>query len=183
MLRTWAVVRLNTRPLTSVGTMLTYIYPVLSRAGGYRGAMVSVALLVFGVASVGGSTLGGRLTDRFGALPVVAVGLAALTLAMLAVSATTALSAGWPVFIALAAWGLGAWTFPPAQQHRLIALGPDEASVLLGLNSWSRVAMHGPAGLILFGAKLSMSRPSRQSRRWGNLILPGLADWPGVVAG
>jgi DHA1 family inner membrane transport protein len=61
-------------------SVLTYIYPVLSRAGGYHGAMVSVALLVFGVASVGGSTLGGRLTDRFGALPVVVVGLAAPSL-------------------------------------------------------------------------------------------------------
>jgi DHA1 family inner membrane transport protein len=52
------------------------------RAGGYHGAMVGVALLVFGVASAGGSTLGGRLTDRFGALPVVVVGLVMLTLAM-----------------------------------------------------------------------------------------------------
>jgi predicted MFS family arabinose efflux permease len=41
--------------------------------------MISMALLVFGVASVAGSTLGGRLTDRFGAFPVAAAGLAALT--------------------------------------------------------------------------------------------------------
>jgi MFS transporter, DHA1 family, inner membrane transport protein len=128
--------------------------------------MVSVALLVFGVASVGGSTLGGRLIDRFGALPVVAVGLAALTLAMLAVSATTALSAGWPVLIALAAWGLGGWTFPPAQQHRLIALGPDEASVLLGLNSSAIYAGAAIGGLV------------------GGLVLPaGIALVPAIAAG
>jgi predicted MFS family arabinose efflux permease len=45
--------------------------PLLSQAGHYHGAMISMALLVFGVASVAGSTLGGRLTDRFGALPWV----------------------------------------------------------------------------------------------------------------
>jgi predicted MFS family arabinose efflux permease len=125
-----------------------------------------VALLVFGVASVGGSTLGGRLTDRFGALPVVAVGLTALTLAMLAVCPTTALSAGWPVLIALAAWGLGGWTFPPSQQHRLIALAPDEASVLLGLNSSAIYAGAAIGGLV------------------GGLVLPaGMALVPAIAAG
>jgi DHA1 family inner membrane transport protein len=147
-------------------SVLTYIYPVLSRAGGYHGAMVSVALLVFGVASVGGSTLGGRLTDRFGALPVVVVGLAALTLAMLAVSAITALSAGWPILVALAAWGLGGWTFPPSQQHRLIGLAPDEASVLLGLNSSAIYAGAAMGGVV------------------GGLVLPaGTALVPAIAAG
>ena len=163
---TWPLLLQTTLAMAAGFSVLTYIYPVLSRAGGYHGAMVSVALLVFGVASVGGSTLGGRLTDRFGALPVVAVGLAALTLAMLAVCPTTALSAGWPVLIALAAWGLGGWTFPPAQQHRLIALAPDEASVLLGLNSSAIYAGAAIGGLV------------------GGLVLPaGMALVPAIAAG
>jgi DHA1 family inner membrane transport protein len=163
---TWPLLLQTTLAMAAGFSVLTYIYPVLSRAGGYRGAMVSVALLVFGVASVGGSTLGGRLTDRFGALPVVVAGLAALTLAMLAVTATTAWSAGWPVLIALAAWGLGGWTFPPAQQHRLIALAPDEASVLLGLNSSAIYAGAAIGGLA------------------GGLALPaGIALVPGIAAG
>ena len=102
-------------------TVLTYIGPLLSQAGHYHGALISMALLVFGVASVAGSTLGGRLTDRFGAFPVVVGGLAALTLAMLAVSAATAASAGWPAVLALAAW---VW-----------AAGP---SYLLSSTVWSR---------------------------------------------
>ena len=56
--------------------------------------MISVAPAVFGVALVAGSTLGGRLTDRFGAFPVVVIGLAALTPAKLAVSFATACAAG-----------------------------------------------------------------------------------------
>jgi DHA1 family putative efflux transporter-like MFS transporter len=68
--------------------------------------MISMALLVFGVASVAGSTLGGRLTDRFGASPVVIGGLAALTLAMLAVSTAIAASAGWPA-LAAGVWAAG----------------------------------------------------------------------------
>jgi DHA1 family inner membrane transport protein len=163
---TWPLLLQTTLAMAAGFSVLTYIYPVLSRAGGYHGAMVSVALLVFGVASVAGSTLGGRLTDRFGALPVVAAGLAALILAMLALTAATALSAGWPVLIALAAWGLGGWTFPPAQQHRLIALEPDEASVLLGLNSSAIYAGAAIGGLA------------------GSLVLPaGIALVPAIAAG
>jgi predicted MFS family arabinose efflux permease len=125
-----------------------------------------MALLVFGVASVAGSTLGGRLTDRFGALPVVVGGLAALTLAMLAVSAATAASAGWPALLALAAWGLGGWTFPPSQQHRLVATAPDDASVVLGLNSSAIYAGAAIGGVV------------------GGLVLPaGAAFVPALAAG
>ncbi len=78
---TWPLLLQTTLAMAAGFSVLTYIYPVLSRAGGYHGAMISVALGVFGVASVAGSTLGGRLTDRFGAFPVVVVGLAALSTA------------------------------------------------------------------------------------------------------
>lgn len=105
---TWPLLLQTTLAMAAGFSVLTYIGPLLSQAGHYHGAMISMALLVFGVASVAGSTLGGRLTDRFGAFPVVVSGLAALTLAMLAVSAATAASAGWPALAALAAWGLGA---------------------------------------------------------------------------
>jgi predicted MFS family arabinose efflux permease len=163
---TWPLLLQTNLAMAAGFSVLTYIYPVLSRACGNHGAMVSVALFVFGVASVGGSALGGRLTDRFGALPVVVVGLAALTLAMLAMSATTALSAGWPILVALAAWGLGGWTFPPSQQHRLIGLAPDEASVLLGLNSSAIYAGAAIGGVV------------------GGLVLPaGAALVPAVAAG
>lgn len=163
---TWPLLLQTTLAMAAGFSVLTYIYPVLSRAGGYHGAVISVALLVFGVASVGGSTLGGRLTDRFGALPVVVAGLAALTLAMLAVSAATALSAGWPILAALAAWGLGGWTFPPSQQHRLIGLAPDEARVLLGLNSSAIYAGAAIGGVV------------------GGLVLPaGTALVPAIAAG
>src|SRR5260370_10138157 len=131
----WPLLLQTTLAMAAGCSVLTYIGPLLSQAGQYHGAMISMALLVFGVASVAGSTLGGRLTDRFGAFPVVVGGLAALALAMLALSAATAASAGWPALAALAAWGLGGWTFPLSQQHRLIATAPGDASVVLGLNS------------------------------------------------
>ena len=70
---------------------------------------------------------------------------------------------GWPVLIALAAWGLGGWTFPPAQQHRLIALAPDEASVLLGLNSsaiYAGAAIGGLVGGLVLPAASRLSPPS-----------------------
>lgn len=163
---TWPLLLQTTLAMAAGFSVLTYISPVLSRAGGYHGAMISIALLVFGVASVAGSTLGGRLTDRFGAFPVVVGGLVALTLAMLAIYATTAASAGWPALIALAGWGLGGWTFPPSQQHRLIATAPDDASVVLSLNSsaiYAGAAIGGAIGGLVLSAGTAF-RPSHGSR-------------------
>ena len=163
---TWPLLLQTTLAMAAGFTVLTYIGPLLSQAGHYHGALISMALLVFGVASVAGSTLGGRLTDRFGALPVVVGGLAALTLAMLALSAATAASAGWPALLALAAWGLGGWTFPPSQQHRLVATAPDDASVVLGLNSSAIYAGAAIGGVV------------------GGLVLPaGAAFVPALAAG
>jgi MFS family permease len=76
----WPLLLQTTLAMAAGFSVLTYIGPLLSQAGQYHGAMISMALLVFGVASVAGGTLGGRLTDRFGAFPVVVGGLAALTL-------------------------------------------------------------------------------------------------------
>ncbi|HEY4427024.1 MAG TPA: MFS transporter [Solirubrobacteraceae bacterium] len=152
---TWPLLLQTTLAMAAGFSVLTYIGPVLSQAGGYHGAMISIALLVFGIASVAGSTLGGHLTDRFGPFPVVVGGLAALTLAMLAVSVTTATSAGWLVLVALIAWGMGGWTFPPSQQHRLIATAPDQPSVVLGLNSsaiYAGAAIGGAVGGVVLPA-------------------------------
>jgi MFS transporter, DHA1 family, inner membrane transport protein len=163
---TWPLLLQTTLAMAAGFSVLTYIGPLLGQAGQYHGAMISMALLLFGVASVVGSTLGGRLTDRFGAFPVVAAGLAGLTLAMLAVSAATAASAGWPALVALAAWGLGGWTFPPSQQHRLIATAPGDASVVLGLNSSAIYAGAAIGGVV------------------GGLVLPaGAAFVPALAAG
>ena len=152
---TWPLLLQTTLAMAAGFSVLTYISPLLSRAGHYHGATISIALLVFGVASVAGSTLGGRLPDRFGAFPVVVAGLAALTLAMLALSAATAASAGWSALAALAAWGMGGWTFPPSQQHRLAAAAPGDASIVLGLNSsamYAGAAIGGVAGGLVLPA-------------------------------
>jgi MFS transporter, DHA1 family, inner membrane transport protein len=67
---------------------------------------------------------------------------------------------------AMTSTSLGGWTFPPAQQHRLIALAPDEASVLLGLNSSTIYAGAAIGGLV------------------GGLVLPvGIAVVPAITAG
>jgi hypothetical protein len=140
------------RPCVAGGFQrLATIYPILSGAGGTTCHGQCGAT---GIRSCFGwrQHPSGPLTDGFGALPAVVVGLAALTLAMLAVSATTALSAGWPILVALAAWGLAAGLSRPGQQHHLIALAPDETSVVLGLNSSAICAV--PPSEVLDGLAL-----------------------------
>ncbi len=106
----------------------TYL-PALLPDAHYVGAM----LLLYGIASVTGVWLGGRLTDRFGARRSLLAGLVALAMVY----------ACWPwlvrdnarAAIAMLPWGVAGWALLPAQQHRVVSLAPQRASVLLGLYS------------------------------------------------
>jgi predicted MFS family arabinose efflux permease len=97
-------------------------------------------LFTWGVAAVIGLRLGGRLTDRFGHLPVIVTSLSALALAFLSLSTSAVLlppaAARAPILLAIALWGVSAWAFFPAQQTRLISIaGVKVAPVALSLNA------------------------------------------------
>jgi MFS transporter, DHA1 family, inner membrane transport protein len=119
--------------LWSTGTYIiyTYIAPLLQHSLGLTD--VSGLLLLFGIGVVTGNGLGGWIADRFGAARPLSIGLLLLALvyATLVFSSRTLVSAG----IALFLWGvLGTLIFTP-QQHRLLELAPQHASVVLALNN------------------------------------------------
>jgi len=67
--------------------------------------------------------------------------------------------------------GLGGWTFPPSQQHRLIATAPGDASAVLGLNSsaiYAGCRNRGVAGGLVLPA--------------GAAFVPALAAWLAACA-
>lgn len=117
----------------------TYIVPFLGAAAGLGADQAGYLLTLLGLGAIGGVTVGGRATDRFGArrvqavsLPVLALAFAGMTVAALLL-APHALIAIVPLVIV---WGLSAWAFFPPQQTRLMAIaGAADTPVILSLNA------------------------------------------------
>jgi predicted SnoaL-like aldol condensation-catalyzing enzyme len=111
------------------------------------GSSVSAVLLLWGVAAVIGLRLGGRLNDRFGHLPVIVTSLSVLALAFLCLSTSAALlppvSASVPILLAIALWGVSAWSFFPAQQGDLPCLRPHPSRTRRSFSKPSRLYSTG----------------------------------------
>ena len=125
---------------TGAYAVYTYLASFLARAAGIAGSPVSAVLFMWGVAAVIGLRLGGRLNDRFGHLPVIVTSLSLLALAFLSLSTSAVFlppaAARAPILLAIAVWGVSAWSFFPAQQARLISIaGVKVAPVALSLNA------------------------------------------------
>ncbi|CAG5080628.1 MFS transporter, arabinose efflux permease [Thermobacillus xylanilyticus] len=122
---------------TGAFTVYTYIADVFGQLGATP-RMISLVLLIWGVSSLIGSTLGGFAVDRFGSARTIPLTLTALFAALTLLSVLTsgppthqALAIG---IAAMAVWGVSAWAFNPAQQHRLIALSGKAAGLVVSLN-------------------------------------------------
>ncbi len=125
---------------TGAYAVYTYLASFLARGAGITGSSVSAVLFMWGVAAVIGLRLGGRLNDRFGHLVVIVTSLSLLALAFLSLSMSAILlpptAARAPILLAIAVWGVSAWSFFPAQQARLISIaGMKVAPVALSLNA------------------------------------------------
>lgn len=110
----------------------TYLAPYLLEVVELSGGAVSLALLVFGVASIVGIQIGGRLTDRLGPLPTLTTTKALHVLVLIALPLMAISPVGGVIGILL--WGAAAWASTAAQQMRVAALAPEASSVLLSLN-------------------------------------------------
>ncbi|MFI6485779.1 MFS transporter [Nonomuraea sp. NPDC050663] len=123
--RVLAVLALGSLLFASVYAALTYIVPFLQEVTGISGALISVYILAYGVATAVGSFVGGRFADTNATrtLTVAAIG-ATLCLLVLHFVGTI------PVLVALTilAWGVFAFVTAPAFQYRVISLaGPGGA--------------------------------------------------------
>jgi predicted MFS family arabinose efflux permease len=125
---------------TGAYTVYTYLASFLARAAGITGSNLGAVLFMWGIAAVFGLRMGGRLTDRFGHLPVILISLSCLALAFLSLSMSASflpqMMAVAPILLAIVVWGVSAWSFFPAQQTRLIGIGHVKvAPVILSLNA------------------------------------------------
>lgn len=142
--------------LTGPFTVYTYISLSYDRATGGSGTSLAILLLGFGVGALVGNFGAGSFVDRLGSRTVLSfvVAVAAVNFALMPLS-----SAYFPTaLVAIVVWGVCVWAIVVPQQHRLIALSPDSASLVIALNAsavWGSVALSGPigaAGIGLVGA-------------------------------
>jgi predicted MFS family arabinose efflux permease len=122
--------------VTMLGVMagfvvLTYVRPLLEDLTGFGGAGIGWMLLLFGVASVVGTALGGFGADRWGyrasALPILIV----LAFSLLSFSLLSAGEVGSSLVVlgtgsALVVWSVVGFALIPLQQYRLIWVAPEE---------------------------------------------------------
>jgi DHA1 family inner membrane transport protein len=123
--RVLAVLALSFLVFAALFAALTYVVPFLQSVTGVSGALISVFLLAYGVATAVGALAGGRFADQDAALAlnVGTVGVAASLLA-LSLFGTSA------VVVALALFSLGLFGFGtgPSLQYRVVELaGPGGA--------------------------------------------------------
>ncbi|MFF3126471.1 MFS transporter [Streptomyces sp. NPDC057908] len=145
--RVLALLAVTSLAFLGIYTLYTYIAPALREATGGNESLLTLILLVWGVGTLAGNIIAGRLVDRHDSTRVLAGTLVLATLALaLTPLATRALV---PTLVWAAVWGVTGGVIVVPQQHRLIALSPAAAPVLLGLNAsalYIGVALGGGLG-------------------------------------
>jgi predicted MFS family arabinose efflux permease len=149
------VLSVTVAALTAGFTMYTYLPAVLAPV--VDAGMLGWIMLIYGCASTLGNALAGRWTDRIGPMRVLRLGLAGLALgSLLTPFARHNLITAVATVIIL--WPGAAWAAVVPQQHRLIAMGPDVAPVLLGWNA-SATYVGIALGSVLGGITLHLGSP------------------------
>ena len=132
--------------MTASNSMYTHLSVLLGPVAGPIGLGLFIG--AFGLGGMVGTWWGGTSADRRGSRRgvLVAVNVLTVSFAVLPLVAATVAAA----LAVVVGWGVAAWGFVPAQQHRLMGLGSGSAPLLLALNS-SAIHLGFAAGALLGG--------------------------------
>ncbi len=139
---------------TSIFCVFSYSGPVLQALHPMSSAKLSFTLMLFGVAGVAGTLIGGWANDRFGSETTLRAQLSILALMMVLVpltAGTTTLHHAAMV-LAFIVWGTAGFGMMAPQQSRLAALSPAQAPLLMSLNTsmlYAGTAVGAAAGGLL----------------------------------
>ena len=129
--------------------VFAYIGPVLQSLVPMSGERLSFTLMLFGLAGVAGTVLGGWANDRFRPRPTLTLQLSVLASTMVLVPLT---AGSYPLLVAVfVVWGVAGFGMMTPQQSRLAALAPAQAPILLSLNT-SMLYFGTAAGAAIGGA-------------------------------
>ena len=111
----------------------TYFTVVFDRAIGHNSVLVGLLLVTMGVSGTIANLFVGRLADSMGNRKLIFTML--IVLAAVLASLSWAGASLWTAIPALIIWGACGWGLLAPQQHRLVAVAPQTAPVVLGLNT------------------------------------------------
>ncbi|WP_017596044.1 MFS transporter [Nocardiopsis potens] len=141
---------------TAVYIPYTYISAVFAPATGGDSVRLAVLMSLVGIVGTLANYAAGSLADRVGSRRVVAGALVWLAATLLLIPLATTLYPAAVLMVVL--YGFAAFAITAPQQHRLITLKPESASVLISLNAailYLGITMSGVlggAGIVLVGA-------------------------------
>ncbi|MDQ6600686.1 MFS transporter [Bacillus salipaludis] len=118
--------------MTGYGIIFTYLSPFLVNTVGMSDSLLSITLLVLGVASLIGSKLGGLSADKRGVIFTLNRGLLVNVTSLIVLSFIS--HSIIAVFIILTIWSFAGWSSGATQQYNLATISPESSDVLLGLN-------------------------------------------------
>ena len=142
----------------SAFSVFAYIGPVLAEVGGLTPATTSLALLLFGITALGGTTIGGVLADRvqLGAaitLALLLIGVVHGGFSLLALMPDGGLRAIAAIAL-MAVSSLPGFAFVPMQQARLAILAGPHMPVAVALHA-SAIFLGQGSGAIIGGIAVS----------------------------
>ena len=111
----------------------TYFTVVFDRAIGHNALLIGALLVLWGTSGTVSNLIAGRLSDSLGSRKLIVSMLVVLTLVLISVSWAGA--SLWTTIPLLIVYGAVSWGTLAPQQHRLVAIAPQTAPVVLGLNT------------------------------------------------
>ena len=157
--------------------VLTYIRPLLEGLTGFGGGGIGLMLLIFGLASIAGNSLGGYWADRRGYRNGMGAILVVLALSLLSFSLLTVADAGsgtavLGAAVALVAWSVAGFAIVPLQQYHLIRIVPESRNTVLSLNA-SAIYLGQGVGSIL--GSVALGYGSIATLGWVGALCAGAA--------
>jgi DHA1 family purine base/nucleoside efflux pump-like MFS transporter len=119
--------------LTGHFSIYTYLTPLLKQNMGLSTNMISIVLLIMGIAGIIGGGIGGWASDKFGGdrTIIVILGLLTISLFSLPYAAKSIVS----ILVVVILWGALTWAISPSVQDKLAKAAPDTAEIQIGLNN------------------------------------------------
>lgn len=160
--------------------VFTYLSPLMTGVTHVSDEVVSLALMLFGVATVLGNLFGGKLADRIGSEPALKIVLIGLILSLAALPFTASHVIG--IFVNLFVWGVFAFAISPIVQAGVVAIAEVEAPDAVGTASGFNIAAFnlGIAGASFVGGLL-VAGPGIMATPWaaivGALVALAIVQW------